>query len=265
MPSTTTASSSLDHDPAPPDSQISHSSALTYWNDVSATVNGMLGGYPQISRIDLRGSANFLTKLRRQHPITKELGDISVGDGEVKLPRLKKGVDCGAGIGRVTTGFLGKVCEVVDVVEPVEKFAREVRRLDAGKMGGGSVGEVFVTGLENWEPALEAEREYDLIWNQWCLGHLTDVQLVGYLKRCVTSLKEGEGWIVVKENMSTDPNGRDIFDEEDSSVTRTDGKFRDMFREAGLRIERTELQMGFPKGLFPVRIYGLRPESWSTG
>lgn len=227
----------------------------------------MLGGYPQISRIDLRGSANFLAKLRRQHPVTKELDASALIDNKVKLPRLKRGVDCGAGIGRVTAGFLGKACEVVDVVEPVEKFAREVRRLqmevEKPKMGGGVIGDVFVTGLEDWEP--EVGREYDLIWNQWCLGHLTDVQLVGYLRRCIRALRHEEGWIVVKENMSTDKAGRDIFDEEDSTVTRTDGKFRDLFKEVGLRIERTELQMGFPKGLFPVRIYGLRPESWSRG
>ena len=228
----------------------------------------MLGGYPQISRIDLRGSANFLAKLRRQHPVTKELDTasaLSVDNNNAKLPRLKRGVDCGAGIGRVTVGFLSKACEVVDVVEPVEKFAREVRKLqmetEKQKMGGGVVGDVFVTGLEDWEP--EAGREYDLIWNQWCLGHLTDVQLVGYLRRCIRALRHREGWIVVKENMSTDKAGRDIFDEEDSTVTRADGKFRDLFKEVGLRIERTELQMGFPKGLFPVRMYGLRPECWS--
>lgn len=61
------------------------------------------------------------------------------------------------------------------------------------------------------------ETKYDLIWNQWCLGHLTDAQLMEYLKKCKGVLKEG-GWIVVKENMST--SGEDIFDDVDSSVTR---------------------------------------------
>lgn len=31
--------------------------------DVDADVNGMLGGFPYISRIDLQGSRNFLAKL----------------------------------------------------------------------------------------------------------------------------------------------------------------------------------------------------------
>lgn len=68
-------------------------------------------------------------------------------------------------------------------------------------------------GLESWEPTVE----YDLIWNQWCLGHLTDEQLLIYLQKCGRVLKEG-GFVVVKENMSS--MGEDVFDEVDSSVTR---------------------------------------------
>jgi hypothetical protein len=70
-------------DSTPPDAQIDHAAALTYWNAIDANVNGMLGGFPHISRIDLRGSANFLAKLRRQHGVKPGL--------------LARGVDCGAG------------------------------------------------------------------------------------------------------------------------------------------------------------------------
>ena len=59
--------------------------------------------------------------------------------------------------------------------------------------------------------------KYDLIWNQWCLGHLTDAQLVEYLKKCGKAVRPG-GWIIVKENIST--MEEDQFDETDSSVTR---------------------------------------------
>lgn len=222
-----------------PDAHISTSDSLAYWNSIATTVDGMLGGYPEISRTDLKGSANFLAKLRREHP--------SSAQGP-----LRRGVDCGAGIGRVTTGFLSMVCEIVDVVEPVEKFASEVK---GAKMAGkGEVGNVFVTGLESWEP----EEQYDLIWNQWCLGHLTDKQLVVYLERCKQAVTV-DGWIIVKENMSTNVDGDDIFDETDSSVTRSNEKFKHLFKEAGIRCMKTELQRGFPKGLYPVRFYALKP------
>jgi protein N-terminal methyltransferase len=59
--------------------------------------------------------------------------------------------------------------------------------------------------------------KYDLIWNQWCLGHLTDAQLVEYLEKCGKVVRPG-GWIIVKENLST--TEEDQFDETDSSVTR---------------------------------------------
>lgn len=229
-------------DSIPPDSLIDHSAAIEYWNSISPDVNGMLGGFPQISRIDLRGSANFLAKVRRLIPSLPASGS------------LKLGVDCGAGIGRVTEGFLSNVCDQVDVVEPVENFARVVQGGALKKEG--KVGDIYITGLESWTPS----KRYDLIWNQWCVGHLTDSQLVEYLSRCKGALSE-TGLIVLKENTSTDADGEDMFDEVDSTVTRTDQKFRSLFQEAGLSLIKTEEQVGLPKSLklFPIRFYALRP------
>ena len=222
-----------------PDANISTADSLKYWNSISTTVDGMLGGYPGISRTDLKGSANFFAKLRREHPSKSVNGP---------LPR---GVDCGAGIGRITAGFLSTVCEVVDVVEPVDKFAREIK--GQKMVGSGYVGSVYVSGLEEWVP----EAQYDLIWNQWCLGHLTDKQLVAYFEKCKKAVSI-DGWIIIKENMSTSVDGEDIFDQEDSSVTRKDQKFRQLFKEADIRLIKTEVQRGFPKELYPVRFYALK-------
>lgn len=231
-----------------PDAKISHADSLEYWNNVSPTVNGMLGGFPQISRIDLKGSANFLARLQKH----------ALPAASLNNSLSARGVDCGAGIGRVTAGFLSKVCEIVDVVEPVEKFAKEAQGMKM--IGGARLGKVYVVGLEEWIP----EVTYNLIWNQWCLGHLTDMQLVRYFKRCVNALSDN-GWIVVKENMSTDTKGEDVFDELDSSVTRTHYKFQRLFEESELRVIKTELQPGFPKGLYPVRFYALQPKAWGHG
>lgn len=244
-----------------PDTRINHADALTYWNSVSADTTGMLGGYPQTSRVDLQGSSNFLTKLRRSK---------STYPPKQPLPPLERVADCGAGVGRVTKGFLLNVSRRVDIVEPVQKFTDElVQSLGSGEWSGdgekdvdgawtgrGQVGQVVNLGLQDWKPDAGV---YNVIWNQWCLGHLTDAQLVEYLQRCKEGLvKDGEAWIVVKENMSTDLGENDIFDEEDSSVTRADKKYRALFAEAGLRVMATELQKGFPKELFPVRVYALQ-------
>ncbi|KAG9677464.1 hypothetical protein KCU99_g1667, partial [Aureobasidium melanogenum] len=231
---------------AAPDSQIDTSAALTYWNSCDPSVTGMLGGFPQVSRIDLQQSTTFLAKLRRAsktHPTTSSLSRI---------------VDCGAGIGRITLGLLSKVATVADIVEPVEKFTREISEGDDFKQlrEQGKIGTIYNVGLEAWEP----EHTYDVIWIQWCLGQCTDSQVNALFTRIQKHLSPG-GWIVLKENLSNHQLGEDVYDETDSSVTRTDDKFRALFKEAGLKIVATELQRGFPKDLYPVRIYAAQPEA----
>jgi protein N-terminal methyltransferase len=117
---------------------------------------------------------------------------------------------------------------------------------------------VYNVGLETWA----AEGKYDLIWNQWCLGQLNDRQLEEYLRRCKRWVKKG-GWVVVKENMSTEPDGEDVFDEVDSSVSRSDGKFRSIFEKVGLKIVAAELAKGMPAEIYPVRTYALQPDVWA--
>jgi protein N-terminal methyltransferase len=46
-----------------PDSLISKEDGLKYWEGVNADVDGMLGGIPAVTRVDLQGSRNFLAKL----------------------------------------------------------------------------------------------------------------------------------------------------------------------------------------------------------
>jgi protein N-terminal methyltransferase len=111
-------------------------------------------------------------------------------------------------IGRVTEGLLLPMTENLDVVEPIAKFTVALRE----KQG---VRQVFTMGLEEWQP--EEGVQYDLVWAQWCLGHLTNEQLEQWLERCKMVLTPGTGVIVVKENINF---GSDAFDPVDSSVTR---------------------------------------------
>ncbi|KAL6699687.1 alpha-N-methyltransferase NTM1 [Trichoderma pleuroticola] len=230
-------------DPTPADSLISKEDGLKYWEGISADVNGMLGGIPAVQgfhgvlRTDLQGSRTFLAKL-----------GIGNKNGRHKVINALEG---GAGIGRVTEGLLLPIAEQVDVVEPVAKFTAALQT----KPG---VRTVFNVGLQDWRPTEDVR--YDLIWVQWCAGHLTDKQLVEFLGRCQEVLNP-EGIIVIKENQST--KGYDVFDEEDSSVTREDTKFRSLFEQANLKLVATEPQRGLPeKGtirLLPVRMYALKP------
>ncbi|KAK0636056.1 S-adenosylmethionine-dependent methyltransferase-like protein [Bombardia bombarda] len=209
-----------------------------YWEGIEADVNGMLGGFAHISKVDLQGSRNFLAKL---------------GIGARKdLRTVASALEGGAGIGRITEGLLTDVAQHVDVVEPVAKFTAGLRE----KSG---VRNIYTSGLEAWQPVEGVD--YDLIWVQWCIGHLNDDNVVAFLERCKKVLKPN-GVVVIKENNN---NGNDdIFDDVDSSVTRADPKFRSLFEKANYRLVQTELQRGFPRtaavSLFPVRMYALKPK-----
>ena len=64
------------------DTQINHQDALDYLQSIDADVNGMLGGFPYISKVDLQGSKNFLAKL---------------GIGGKSERKVDRAADCGAG------------------------------------------------------------------------------------------------------------------------------------------------------------------------
>ncbi|KAK4167281.1 AdoMet dependent proline di-methyltransferase-domain-containing protein [Cladorrhinum sp. PSN259] len=229
--------------PEPLAASVSNQDGGNYWDGVDADVNGMLGGIPSvsgyshISKVDLQGSRSFLAKL-----------GIGRKNGRHKVANALEG---GAGIGRVTNGLLLEVADQVDVIEPVIKFTDIMR-------GTPGVRNIFNVGLDDWRPSEGVQ--YDLIWTQWCVGHLTDEQLVGYLKRCGGALNPDGGIIVIKENLST--SGSDYFDDVDRSITREDSKFLSLFEEAGLRIIRTEMQKGIPGSRnYPSSGAGLWPRS----
>ncbi|KAK8108752.1 hypothetical protein PG984_014553 [Apiospora sp. TS-2023a] len=224
------AADAADAEAPPPDSLIRTENGLQYWSGIDADVNGMLGGFPSISAVDLRGSRAFLVKL---------------GIGKTKgLHKVERALEGGAGIGRITQGLLLDIASTVDVNGPLLPPSTTTT-------------DDTTTTPSTPHPQ---QQKYNLIWLQWCVGHLTDTQLVAFLRRCrdvlVDSTPDSPAAIVVKENNTT--TAADLFDDLDSSVTRTDEKFRALFREAGLRLVRTELQNGLPKGLYPVRMYALK-------
>ncbi len=141
-----------------------YGSALSYWNSVPATVDGVLGGYGQVSPLDLTESASFLDALAAQGCST------STGSAS------SRAVDCGAGVGRITGGMLMQRFARVDVVEPVEHFLAQAR-VNLGQRG--HVGDFHLVGLESFDAAPST---YDCVWVQWVIGHLVDDDMVAFLQ-----------------------------------------------------------------------------------
>lgn len=211
-----------------------YANAKRYWASVPANNDGMLGGFSDVSFIDIEGSKNFLMQIFKTKP--------APGRGRV--------ADCGAGIGRISKNLLIQYFDKVDLVEQDETFC-EKARLALQKTD--KLGQIYNVGLQNFEPDNE---KYDVIWNQWVLSHLKDDHLVYYLRKCSKGLKKN-GCIVIKENFTSSEKVE--FDPKDSSVTRPLSAMRQLISEAGLRVIRETRQTNFPKGLYPVHILALRP------
>jgi len=197
----------------------------------------MLGGYEsgRVPRVDIQGSRAFLL-----NPSIKR-----------RLKSFTRAADTGAGIGRVTKDLLSHLFATTDLVEPV--FHEEARSGEflAEQRAAGRIGEVFGVGLQDWYPQ---EHSYNLIWNQWCLGHLEDDDLVEYFKRCKLAVVPDDGVICVKENVCVQTFD---LDNTDSSVTRSDQLFKTIFKRAGLKLVYEAVQHGMPKELYPVKMYAL--------
>ncbi len=123
----------------------------------------VLGGYERVSPGDVRESDAFLAAV---FPPVGEAPSAS-------RPRLVA-ADCGAGVGRVTEHLLLRHFDEVDLVEPVKHYLEAAeQKLSALDLDADAPRKLryLCEPLQAWTPD---RGRYDVIWVQWCLGHLTD-------------------------------------------------------------------------------------------
>ncbi|WFD31700.1 protein N-terminal methyltransferase [Malassezia sp. CBS 17886] len=217
-----------------------------------------------------------------------------------------RALDCGAGVGRVSEHSLLPLVDEVHLVEPVHKFLLEAKRrspswaplrepVDSSPFCAQKVAFFHTSTLQDFPlthphsatdgaapaipptantnggtPVADDERAaYDVVWCQWCLQHLSESDLLKFLREAQSCLRppsasEDEdlarpgGVIVVKENVCSDnADGSEAtwYDDEDYSVTRSCTVYGRLFQSAGLEVVHTETQRGFPEELFDVQMY----------
>lgn len=213
-----------------------YTAAAKYWQRVPPTVDGMLGGFGFISQIDIKDSTKFLKALFQMK----------------NAPSKTYALDCGAGIGRITKNLLLNHFKHVDLVEQNSNFLEAAK--SCLKSCSARIGNYYPVGLQNFD---FAARKYDVIWCQWVLGHLKNDHLIEFLRRCSSGLKSN-GVIVIKENVTSSEKLE--IDTKDSSVTRPLSEFYSIFEQSDLICIKEELQSKFPRGLYPVYMFALKPE-----
>lgn len=202
-----------------------YDSSVEYWKNIPDTVDGMLGGMGYLDEQDVAFSLTILQELGLSGYVC----------------------DCGSGIGRVSKNVHSKIFSEIDVVEPIAAFIEKAKEAENVKYA-------YNVGLEKFVPT----KLYDCIWAQWVLNYIKDEDLVEFFKRCLGALKPG-GVLVLKENILR-ANHKDYeWDTEDSSVTRSDALFKRLITSAGGRLIREATQPNFPNGLFPVKVYAIKP------
>ncbi|PKI84115.1 protein N-terminal methyltransferase [Malassezia vespertilionis] len=210
---------------------------------------------------------------------------------------VTRALDCGAGVGRVTQHSLLPLVDEVHLVEPVHKFLLEAKAMspeweplrqttETSPFKAHKAVYFHTSTLQAFPIAdplsvtsklitptamgggelnpLPCPVKYDVVWCQWCLQHLSEPDLIKFLKEARAALTEPSGnenfpggVIVVKENVYHDgENGEEAtwYDEEDYSVTRSRRLYERIFKTAGLQVVRTETQLGFPSELFDVQM-----------
>ncbi|PSS19304.1 Alpha N-terminal protein like [Actinidia chinensis var. chinensis] len=222
-----------------------YTQGIGYWEGVEASEDGVLGGYGHVNDPDIKSSEAFLNTL------------LSDQFTDEKRNRHLAVLDCGAGIGRVTRNLLIRYFNEVDLLEPVSHFLEAAREKLAPEhlvvSDSHKASNFYCLPLQEFSPD---SGKYDVIWVQWCIGHLTDDDFVSFFKRAKGGLKPG-GLFVLKENIA---RAGFVLDKEDWSVTRSDSYFKELFQHCGLHIYKSKDQKGFPEELFPVKMYALTPD-----
>ncbi|KAK9840774.1 hypothetical protein WJX81_003944 [Elliptochloris bilobata] len=233
--------------------------AVAHWDKQPATYDGVLAGLGHLNGCDIAESRSFLKKA-----FARQLEAALAGE------RRLVGLDCGAGVGRVTEQLLLSRCAQVDLIEPSAHLLNAARATlapsassgDGCSSNGGASGErrhppghaaadFFQMGLQAFTPA---PGRYDLVWMQWALLYLTDDDALAFFERLKAGMKP-DGLIVIKENVCA---AGFVVDKEDSSLTRSNQYLLQLFKRAGLVVMYNVLQRSFPKELFKVRMYALR-------
>ncbi|TNJ30578.1 putative S-adenosylmethionine-dependent methyltransferase [Giardia muris] len=204
-----------------------------YTDCVEPTIDGMLGGLSYVHEGDVAWSKTKLQELATKGII-----------------RTNSCIDCGGGIGRVATFALAPIFEHVDLMEGCQAFVEASSK----NFAKDALRNRFVAPLQDIDAVRNVikDRKYDVVFLQWITGHLTDTDVVAFLRFAITDLLLPGGKILLKDNCL--PEGF-AFDEQDVNLLRSEPMIRALCEAAGCTILSACSQDTWPKGLYPIRFF----------
>ncbi|XP_012695096.2 alpha N-terminal protein methyltransferase 1B isoform X1 [Clupea harengus] len=208
--------------------------AQKFYEDVTPSEEGMMGDFVELSEVDLEGSRQFLKKF---------VG----GPGKAST---KRALDCGCGIGRVSKGVFFPIFETMEMADMTEEFLLHAHEEYLGDYAD----RVESYYCYNLKDLILPPIRYDVVWIQWVACHLTDKDLMEFLKRCQTSLRPN-GVIIIKDNMAR--QGCKL-DPTDSSLQRHLDVMKFIIGKAGLKVLDVQKQEGFPEVMVPIWMIAMR-------
>ena len=165
--------------------------------------------------------------------------------GIILLPLLTNHRSCiefGSGVGRVTAQLLAENFEEVECVEQDTNLLKQARtNITAGN----------ITFVNKAIQEYSYLRTFDVIYFQWVLEYLSDLEVANFLAASVDNLNKG-GLIVVKENVD---ERRCVVDKEGSIIRERSFYRLTVLKELTVVVDKTEELM---KDLFPVQTLVLR-------
>lgn len=165
----------------------------------------------------------------------------AVSSTHTPLLQRKLAVDVGAGLGRITRGILLKRYDEIHLIEGNATYCKLCKL----KMGKKKANRCIFTQcyLQDMTDKTLGDRPVDLIWIQWTLQYLTDLDVVKCLKTLALGLRPSVGVIIVKENRPYGIAREDRFQMDTPGgphnrydITRSDAHHRLLFRMAGLTV-----------------------------
>jgi len=174
--------------------------------------------------------------------------------------RCQRAMDAGAGVGRVTKLVLLKRYRTVRLVEADRELSKR-SRMYLGKKRAARC-DFTCQRLEEISDIVQQGDGcfVDLIWLQWTLQYLTDLDAVRTLRTLAQGLSPKTGMLIVKENRPYGGARSDRFQMETPSgvngrydITRTDAQHRLLFHRAGLKVDLAE--QGYETNTYAISSY----------